>query len=572
MRLATVAVAGWVATLVACGAPTLDRVRYANAPPVWRVNDRRHVAEKPKVYKYIPYKYAADELAFVRISHHLRVPNQKRAHDVNSLGEVPNSTWFRNRLGVRNVSPDDIARGPGDTKGPDLTGPLVIKSSKIGGGSVGFIVEDRTGSRYLLKFDEAGLPVLETATDVIVQRILWASGYNVPENNVVFVTRESLQLTPESKYVDSDGNKRLMTPADLDRELATLDRQPDGSYRTLASKYLLGTPLGGISPRGTRSGDRNDVLDHQHRRSLRGLYVFYSWLQATDVHPGNSLDMWVTDPRDSRRRYVMHYLVDFGKSLGVFGKMEQFPADGHAEHFDVVYDFLSIFTFGLWSRPWEDTESPDLVGLAPLDAKHFNPGAWRPTIPWHPFRYLDPADGYWGAKIMMRFSRQHLRAAVQEGKLTSSRATDTLVDTLVKRQRKAGAYWFGKVAPLDGFVVEERRGGALRLCFDDLYLVYGFGDKVYGHGATARQRTRYRATAYDYNGRPTTWAASAQPRTTDGPTACLGGLRSAAGHAGYTIVRIEVARGGDENLPPIEVHLARDKVTGLPRIVGLNRR
>ena len=36
-----------------------------------------------------------------------------RAMNTNTLGEVPNSSWFTNRIGVRNMSPEELARGPG---------------------------------------------------------------------------------------------------------------------------------------------------------------------------------------------------------------------------------------------------------------------------------------------------------------------------------------------------------------------------------------------------------------------------------------------------------------------------
>ncbi|MCP4448452.1 MAG: hypothetical protein GY811_24380 [Myxococcales bacterium] len=74
-----------------------------------------------------------------------------------------------------------------------------------------------------------------------------------------------------------------MTVADLESTLARLEVQADGSYRGFASKFLPGLPIGGIAPEGMRSDDSNDIVPHQHRRELRGQYVFFSWLNHTDV-------------------------------------------------------------------------------------------------------------------------------------------------------------------------------------------------------------------------------------------------------------------------------------------------
>ena len=41
-----------------------------------------------------------------------------RAQNVNTVDEVPDSSWFTNRVGSRPISAGDIARGPDTTKGP----------------------------------------------------------------------------------------------------------------------------------------------------------------------------------------------------------------------------------------------------------------------------------------------------------------------------------------------------------------------------------------------------------------------------------------------------------------------
>src|SRR5262245_46022234 len=46
-----------------------------------------------------------------------RTPNV-RAHNVNTIDEVPDSNWFTNRLRAAPVTVDDVVKGPGAGAGP----------------------------------------------------------------------------------------------------------------------------------------------------------------------------------------------------------------------------------------------------------------------------------------------------------------------------------------------------------------------------------------------------------------------------------------------------------------------
>ncbi len=66
-----------------------------------------------------------------------------RAVNVNTLGEVPDSSWFTNRIGVRSMSIEELVRGPNRVGGPDLSEPVTIISGKVGGITPGLVVRDR---------------------------------------------------------------------------------------------------------------------------------------------------------------------------------------------------------------------------------------------------------------------------------------------------------------------------------------------------------------------------------------------------------------------------------------------
>ena len=245
-------------------------------------------------------------------------------------------------------------------------------------------------------------------------------------------------VTEKSTRKDKAGNKHLLTDEDLDQALARIHRGEDGRYRVLLSKYLDGVPIGGADTKGVRKDDINDVIPHEDRRSLRGLYVFFSWLQYTDVKEHHMLDMWVENPDHPGEHYVKHYLVDFGKSLGSFKTLSSRDADGHAYAVDLQYDMLSMVTLGLWKRPWEGTRDTGIEGLAPLDAEHFEPNKWKPHFPFFPFDRKDDYDGFWGAKIVMSFSPAHIKAAIEQGRFQDPDAVDYLLAAVVGRQRKIG--------------------------------------------------------------------------------------------------------------------------------------
>src|SRR5438477_5743395 len=62
-----------------------------------------------------------------------------RARNVNTVDDVPDSSWFVNRLGRRPVSLEDVTRGPDATAGPDAR-PWIVTSSKTNGITPGFTV------------------------------------------------------------------------------------------------------------------------------------------------------------------------------------------------------------------------------------------------------------------------------------------------------------------------------------------------------------------------------------------------------------------------------------------------
>ncbi|HEY5945804.1 MAG TPA: hypothetical protein VIV40_09945 [Kofleriaceae bacterium] len=527
-------------------------MRFSNAPPVHAVNDRRDVASQPAVRQFVLLLYNLDGQFHRRITRALELHRPQRALGVNAFDEVPNSTWFTNRIGVRDVSPEEIASAPGGVGSPEIYKPWTIISTKVGGMSVGFIFKDSRGERFLLKFDPRGEPEGETATQVIVGKLFWAFGLNVTEDYVLYIQRSDLVLAKDAVIKDSFGNKSPLDQAELDRRLSMIDSERDGTIRVLVSHYLAGKPLGGHPAEGVRSDDPNDRIAHELRRDLRGAYALFSWLDHNDIHEGNTLDMWVSDPIDPKCHYVKHYWVDYGIALGFAARKNREPRFGYEFYFDFTGIMRSLVTLGAADRTWEARKEPPLRGVGLLESELYDPGTWVSSSPAYlPIYVADRIDKFWASKIIIRFTREQIRAAVDSAKLTDPRAADWLTERLIERQRATARYWFERVNPLDEIAIADNT-----LCFKDLSIAHAF----------ARARTTsYTMTFYD--------AAGSELATTklpagDSGVSC-GNVALAGARDGYTIVRIDTKRPLFTGTT--YVHLAREPVTRAPRVIGIWR-
>ena len=548
----------------ACGAAgsPAGEIRFHNRAPVWVVNDRRDVPVKPEEKKFYRALYHFDGFFHKRVDRWMQMRRPSRAVNVNALDEVPDSTWFTNRIGVREMTPEQIAIGPNTTGTPEDHRPWTIKSSKVGGITVGFIIKDTRGVKYVLKFDQIGIPEVETGADVVIQRLLWACGYNVPEDYVVYFKRSDLKLADDAVIKDPMGNEKPLTEKFLDQQLAKVIVGPDGTIRGLASQFIPGVPIGGHERDGVRPDDPNDRIPHNLMRELRGSYAFFSWLDQADAKEDNSLDSWVEDPADKKIHYVVHYLLDFGKGLGGMPYINARRFVGHAYLFDFRDIGISIITLGLWRRSWEHRMDPGLVGVGLYDSAVYDPARWKPYTPsYFPFHDADRFDQFWAAKILVRFSREQLAAAVAQARLSDRRAAAYILETLIERQRKTARHWFRQVNPLDRFAVTAAADGSWTLCFEDVAVAYNLEQSI-------DRGTIYSARAFDAAGRPTGWSARVRGRIQG--TSCIPGLSPAAGTDAYTIVELTTARPGLD-VPPTLVHLARDPASGAPRVIGLRR-
>jgi len=387
------------------------------------------------------------------------------AQNVNTLGEVPDSSWFQNRLGSRNMSPAELARGP-NRQPPDITRPWHIVSGKTEGITPGFTIRDGRGEIYFIKFDPLEHPQLATSAETISTRFFHAFGYHVPENHLVRISPANLQATPKSTLREGQGKKRAMEQSDVERILRLVPKLKDGKIQVLASRRLPGRPVGPFEYFGTRSDDANDVFRHENRRELRALRIFAAWLNHDDSRSVNTLDMYL--PRGDEG-YVKHHLLDFGSCLGSGSVEKQSRRAGNEYLVEWSPILKAGLTLGIWDRPWRRVRYPEHPGVGRFEADYFQPQNWKPEYPNPAFERMLPEDAFWAVRILMRLTEESIRAVVRTGQLVDADAEEYLVRTLLERRRKIVRHYLARINPLDGFRVRDRNG-SLVLEFSDLSL------------------------------------------------------------------------------------------------------
>ena len=376
----------------------------------------------------------------------------REAANPNTLDEVPNSTWFTNRIGLFPMEPRECADpfGPG----PDRAGPWTVVRAKTEGVTPGFNVRDAKGSVYVIKFDPPGELGVTTGAGAISGRILAAAGYNVPEDVIVTFGRGDLVLGEGVTVPDDLGRDRPMTERDLDAVLEKAEKTEDGRYHAIASRFLDGVPVGPFDFEGKRKDDPNDRIHHHHRRELRGLRVFAAWLNHFDTKQANTLDMWV---EEDGRRFVRHYLIDFASTLGS-GASGAEPMHSMEYGFDLWETLARLLSAGLREDAWRRLERrEDLPEVGYWWSDGWDPTAFKPLTPNGAFARMTDRDGYWAAKIVSAFADEHLAAICETARFRDPEATAWVARVLAERRDLIARHWFTRECPLDFFRVEEER-------------------------------------------------------------------------------------------------------------------
>ena len=426
---------------------------------------------------------ATDNVAFRPVSRFFAVDPGGEARNVNSADEVPDSSWFENRIGRRGMTPAEVGRGACDGQDVDTDatdGSWLIDSGKPNGANPGFRVKLSNGQHVLLKSD-LSQGERTTAAAAIATRLYYAAGWYVPCESVVYISRSALTLKPGITSTDNEGVTRPFDEATLDKLLDGAQRRGD-RYRFIASRWLPGRLLGPFTYEGIKDDDPGDVVAHEDRRDLRGARILAAWTDHFDSREQNSMTSWLADDSrdlDSSPGLVRHYYLDLGDCFGSEWTDGIWRRIGHAYYFDIGYILEDLFTFGTLERPWDRAKMDPRGTFGYYSARDFDPEGWRGGYPNPAFMRMTEHDGAWAARIVARFTDEHLAAVVAAGDLTNPENSAFLLEQLRGRRDAILRRYLGQLSPITDVAAEGRE-----LCGVDLARRSGlFPDSLFKYSA-----------------------------------------------------------------------------------------
>jgi hypothetical protein len=386
----------------------------------------------------------------------------QRAVNVNTVDEVPDSSWFTNRIGTRPLPVREIVRGankfdPLDAREWDTW--TVVEGKGPRSFQPGFRAErpGDPGQVYQLEVDPKGHPRLATGAEFIGGLIYHALGYFVEDVYVLKVHPRSIRISEKATIRDASG-RRKFTSHDLDNVLSVAARDEDGRVYMSATRYD-GEDLGNFEYHGTRSDDPNDIYPHEHRRELRANRVFAAWLAHDDSRALNTRNVRVVD---GGRNYIRHQVRDFGAILGSSTRFTEPPISNHEYYVEKDSSLKRMYTFGLYAPRYQRAGAPENMppSIGWFESTSFEPEAWKPNYPNTAFSNLQPDDAFWGARLVSRFSDQAIRAIVERAGYDDPQAVEYLARTLARRRDIIARTWLNGVNPIVDLSLDSK--GALR--------------------------------------------------------------------------------------------------------------
>lgn len=439
-------------------------------------NDPGHLNCAPRPYWSSLMWDGADNTLFRPVSEAvgLYVPGAE-AVNVNSMDEVPDSSWFANRIGAAPMTVEEVMRGacePTLILHPESAadGAWLIDKGKTEGTSSGFRI-NVGGHKYLMKIDDPDQPELGSAAQAIGLAIYHAVGFNTPCEQVVYFRPSLLRLEPGLRYKSGElGDEKPFDQSALDAILAKTTRRGD-LVRMEASAWIAGKNVGPFRYQDTRHDDPNDVVKHQDRRELRGSRLIAAWIDHTDAREGNSLDTWIADrkdPPDASPGHIVHYMLDTGESLGPRWPEREDQATRRAGY-GYVFDwgvFASDFAaVGIPRHPWDYVEkTPGHELFYYFNVRDFVPDQWRNEYANSAFSRMTERDGAWMARILARFTPEMVHGLAELGRFSDPENTEYLATVLQGRLERILERYLTRLSPVGDVHTKD----ADRLCGFDL--------------------------------------------------------------------------------------------------------
>jgi hypothetical protein len=445
--------------------------------------DKSHVSCAPQAYVSPVIWDGADNLLFRPLSESLAFEAGRESANANSLDEVANSAWFKNRIGAHPMTDEEIRRGACDLSkliDPEgaADGSWVIDKGKANGSSPGFRVVIPGKGKFLFKAD-GDVPEHPSAASVVGAAAYHAVGFYTSCEQVVYFRRSLLKLTPGLRVAGNfDAIGKPFDEAALDAMLKKVPKRGE-LIRFQASAWLPGRLIGPFRYEGTRDDDPNDVVPHEQRRELRGGRLLAAWIDHFDAREQNSMDSWIADGTgeseksgkqakpdpDSSPGHVVHYYLDTSDALGSVWDWDEIT---RRLGFSYIVDWgdlpLDFVTLGLRIRPWDRVKKrPGFTQFVYFDVENFEAEQWKNEYPNPAFSRMTERDGAWMARILSRFTRDNVKALADDASFTDRAQTEYLASVLEGRLEKILERYLTHLSSIGDVSVEDDK-----LCAVDL--------------------------------------------------------------------------------------------------------
>lgn len=458
-----------IASMCGFGAASATSPRFYRDDPILHERDLQDASVAAPSYLDLMYELTYNLFALPK-----HKPAGVRAQNVNTIDEVPDSSWFTNRIGTRELTIDEVVRGPNMGTPPDPS-RWVIWRQKAGGSHPGITAKDATGQIWFLEFDAPYYRNGQTAAPVMASKIFWALGYNQVESFITTVDPKVVEIDPEATFVRPNGKRTPVTGSDLDAFFEHVARQPDGTYRAFAGRLIPGKIIGNFRYQGTRPDDPNDLVPHEHRRELRALGVFGAWTNVTDFKADNTIDTLVPE---NGHAVVKHYLQDVGSSFGVCNDI--YTWDVSWEHFYNGRNTAKrLFSLGFALSPWQTVKYTEGPEIGKFEGDAFDPRTWRGHTPNAALMEMRADDAFWAARRVAAFSDQMIRAIVHTGEFSNPADEKAVADIMIKRRDKILQAYLPTVNPIVAPRLQDNR-----LTFDNAAVAAGVADAPEGYLAS----------------------------------------------------------------------------------------
>ena len=449
---------------IAAAAATVSTAgrKFYDDDPISRVPETRSAAGAKTLDIDLFFEYSFN--LFVNAS---RKPSNTRAGNVNTIDEVPDSSWFMNRIGTLPMTAEVLARGVNSDRPPEPAKWTLLRE-KSSGTNPGFTALDANGQTWFLQFDAPELPEANSAGVEVATKLFWALGYNQVETFITSFDPARVEIDPKATVKRPNGSRTQFTQDDINRVLERAFRNADGTYRASAGRLVPGRILGPFRYAGMRSDDPNDLVPHEHRRELRALRVFGAWTNFVDWKAKNTIDALV---EENGLATIRHYLQDVGTTFGLANNPGEWDM-GWEYYYDAPATKKRFLTYGFALSPWQTVPYVDYPSIGIFEGDEFDPITWKPQTPVAPYMEMRADDAFWAARKVMAFSDDLIRAAVHTGQFTDPAAERHLATVLMKRRDKIGRAYLPAVNP----VVNPRLDAGGVLTFDNAAVSAGFAD------------------------------------------------------------------------------------------------